>query len=136
MSKALSSSYLVLTLHSLSLQFLFGLVYCGLILFAQLQVAKGPELLTKTQLLIVAAKLYCLYCVISITCFVLFQFVNQESFVLICVFCYCCCCLFVMDVCMFVGFLFVLKNSVCLLLESGCCYQAFSFGVGELVVNV
>jgi hypothetical protein len=32
---------------------------------------------------------------------------------------------------MFVGFLFVLKNSVCLLLESGCCYQTFSFRVGE-----
>jgi hypothetical protein len=32
--------------------------------------------------------------------------------------------------------LFVLKNFVCLLLESGCCYQTFSFGVGELVVNV
>ncbi len=45
-------------------------------------------------------------------------------------------CLFVMYVCMFVGCLFVLKNSVCLFLESGCCYQTFSFGVGELVVNV
>jgi hypothetical protein len=43
---------------NLVFSFFFGLVYCGLILFTQLQVAKGPELLTKTQLPIVAAKLY------------------------------------------------------------------------------